>query len=146
MYRTADGHHTADEHGFTVGWECREPNGSPHAVRVSRLALAGGVLRADNVGIDASSGLLYRGGRPERIVMRSRPLPGVIAAAVSGRPLGDVVDHPVLAGCRAHVSGVGSGRGASDDELVLNLARDLIPMADAPPGIERPWLGVLAAA
>lgn len=146
MYRTADGHHTADELGFTVGWKCRETNGSPHAVRVSRLALGGGVLRADHVDIDAPSGLVYRGGRPERIVMRSRPLPGVIAAAISGSPIGDVVDHPVLVGCRARVSGVGSGRGASYDELVLNLARDLIPMADAPPGVERPWLRVLAAA
>lgn len=80
------------------------------------------------------------GGLP-RLHIRSMAVPETVAFAMSGRPLSDIVDHPLLDMTCADIGEiVPLGISMGDRGLIIDLPDDRMTLAPPPPGIEIDWL------
>lgn len=143
FHRPQEGHFTVGGMGYTVGQNLPTGGNGSYEFRKPRLGVNAGVLGLDKLEIlgPGDTRITYRGGRVSRIEMAAMNLPDTMIAAMRNRPLDQILGHPAISGCAARVTSAGRTRVTDPvPDLHLNLARDLVPMAPPPNGIETHWM------
>lgn len=138
--------YTAGDHGYTVGQDLPAGRVGEYRIGKPKLAISGGVLSLTELDISAPGmRLSYRGGPAPTLGIGEMDLPDTLMGAMRNRRVGEVVGHPALEGCMARITSARRKRVADVvPDLDINLARDLVPMAEAPEGVDVPWLETIA--
>lgn len=142
FYRPSEGRYTAGWSGYTVGRDLVGSDIDGYRLPRPALGLNAGVLTMERLAITGDSGsVTYIGGRTPKVEIATDPVPETLLTAMRGRPLHDAVGHPAYAGCGARITSATQKRlNDGIHQLQINLARDLIPMAPAPVGVDTTWL------
>lgn len=88
----------------------------------------------DTLSYDGILWVSDRNGMP--VVTIARTIPATIAVAAAGRPLDDIVDHPLLNGHGAIIHDIEQ----RDHLALIRLRPRLAPMAPPPPDVDTSWL------
>jgi len=140
--RTADGNYTAGRHGLTVGSGLKADTRDGCRVEHAQFGMGAGVLRMVRLDMTGARGAItYCAGKVNTLQLAKREVPLTMLSAFRGKAVDAVVGHPALEGCGGRISSASQTR-VSDEalDLVLNLARDVIPMATPPDGVDTAWL------
>ena len=106
-------------------------------IRAGRISISALGVRPDH---DMSAGLVYSEAmRPPRLIVLDKALPDTAGAALVGRPIGDLVDHPLLDGADdVRVTRVVSSDGNVEIEME-DRRRTLAPTPDGADWLRFAW-------
>lgn len=137
LYKTESGHLTVGDLGHTIGAGLPEREIEGRRIGAPVMHIKGGIL---HVSIDLSGNATYKGGASPHLILPMPPLPDSLMIAMKGRSISDVIDSPIFSDCSAKISAAKRNRDDDGKYVRISLERKLVPMADAPSGMDRSWL------